>query len=103
MLRLPLSLMSPAGARGRLSVLIFHRVLPESDPLLSGVPDRHEFETQMRWVRGWFNVLPLRQAVRMLYAGTIPPRAVSITFDDGYGDNEAVAAPILQRLGMTAT
>lgn len=104
MLRLPLSWLSPAGARGRLSILIFHRVLPQQDPLLGGdVPDMHEFEAQMRWMRDWFNVLPLRQAVEMLQAGTIPPRAAAITFDDGYADNEAVAAPILRRLGMTAT
>jgi peptidoglycan/xylan/chitin deacetylase (PgdA/CDA1 family) len=28
---------------------------------------------------------------------------LSITFDDGYADNEAIAAPVLKRLGMTAT
>lgn len=57
----------------------------------------------MRWVRSWFNVLPLSSAVEMLYAGRIPARALAITFDDGYADNEEIAAPILQSLGMTAT
>ena len=102
-LRLPLSLVSPAGSRGRLSILIFHRVLPRPDPLCPDVPDAAGFEGQMRWIRDWFNVIPLSRAVDMLYAGTIPSRALSITFDDGYADNEEIAAPILQRLGMSAT
>lgn len=103
MLRLPLSVVSPAGQRGRLSILIFHRVLPESDPLFPDLPDVSAFEARMRWVKAWFNVLPLFKAIDMLYAGTIPSRALAITFDDGYADNEALAAPILKRLGMTAT
>ena len=103
MLRLPFSLLSPAGARGRLSILIFHRVLPHADPLSPDEPDAAGFEAQMRWVRDWFNVLPLAPAIDMLYAGSIPSRALAISFDDGYADNEALAAPILQRLGMTAT
>jgi peptidoglycan/xylan/chitin deacetylase (PgdA/CDA1 family) len=103
MLRLPLSLLSPAGARGRLSILIFHRVLRRADPLSPYEPDATGFEAQMRWVRDWFTVLPLAPAIDMLYAGTIPKRALAITFDDGYSDNETLAAPILRRLGMTAT
>ena len=103
MLTLPLSILSPAGARGRLSILIFHRVLPEPDPLAPDEPDVARFEAQMRWVRQWFNVLPFGRAVDMLYEGTIPSRALAITFDDGYADNEALAAPILKRLGLSAT
>ena len=103
MLTLPLSILSPAGARGRLSILIFHRVLPEPDPLAPDEPDVARFEAQMRWVRQWFNVLPFGRAVDMLYEGTIPSRARAITFDDGYADNEALAAPILKRLGLSAT
>jgi peptidoglycan/xylan/chitin deacetylase (PgdA/CDA1 family) len=102
-LSLPLSILSPAGARGRLSILIFHRVLPKPDPLAPDEPDVVRFEAQMQWVRRWFNVLPLGRAVDMLYEGTIPARALSITFDDGYADNEALAAPILKRLGLSAT
>ena len=95
--------MSPAGAKGRLSILIYHRVLAQPDPLFADVPDAVEFETKMRWVRDWFNVVPLARAADMLEAGTLPARALAITFDDGYADNEEVAAPILQRLGLTAT
>lgn len=103
MFQLPLSLMSPAGARARLSILIFHRVLPRPDPLFPDVPDAVTFERWMRWVRDWFRVLPLDEAVDRLYDGSLPARAMAITFDDGYEDNVSVAAPILQRLGLSAT
>jgi len=102
-LQLPLTLLSPSGPRGRLTILIFHRVLPQPDPLLAGNPDAVRFEAQMRWVQDWFKVLPLSAATDALFAGRLPARALSITFDDGYADNEEVAGPILHRLGLTAT
>lgn len=103
MLRLPLSLLSPRGTSSRLSILIFHRVLAEHDSLNPDEPAAAEFETRMRWVRDWFNVLPLADAVARLDSGTLPARALSVTFDDGYADNEELAAPILQSLGLSAT
>lgn len=103
MLKWPLTLASPGGPGARLSILIFHRVLPAPDPLVPDIPHAAEFETKMRWLRSWFNILPLDQAVDRLYAGGLPPRALAITFDDGYADNEEVAAPILERLGLSAT
>jgi hypothetical protein len=53
-LKIPLTFFSPAGARGRLTILIFHRVLQQRDPLSPDEPDAAAFEVQMRWVRGWF-------------------------------------------------
>ena len=92
MLKIPLALMSPAGPRARLSVLIFHRVLPAADPLLPELPTAAEFEATMRWVREWFQVLPLGEAAGRLFDGSLPARAMAITFDDGYADNEQLAA-----------
>jgi peptidoglycan/xylan/chitin deacetylase (PgdA/CDA1 family) len=98
-----LTAFAAGGRRARLSILIFHRVLQEHDPLLADVPDAAQFEQCMRWIRDWFNVLPLAEAATRLARGDLPPRALSITFDDGYADNEEIAAPILRRLGLHAT
>jgi peptidoglycan/xylan/chitin deacetylase (PgdA/CDA1 family) len=95
--------MMPAGPRARLSVLIFHRVLPQIDPLFPDEMHTRRFEELCGWMAAWFNVLPLDQAAAHLKAGTLPARAACITFDDGYADNYHIALPILQRHGLTAT
>ncbi len=98
-----LGLLSPGGRRARLSVLIFHRVLPRPDPLFPGEIDTAQFDAICQWVKGWFNVLPLDEAARRLREGDLPARALSITFDDGYADNHDVALPILKKHGLPAT
>ncbi len=91
------------GREGRLSILIYHRVLARPDPLQPALPDALTFERHMRWLCRCCRVLPLAEAVACLHDGTLPARAVSITFDDGYADNAEVALPILLRLRLPAT
>lgn len=102
LLRVALSMASPGGRNGKLSILIFHRVLPEPDPLFPGEVYRARFNQVCEWLRGCFNVLPLEGAYQQLLEGTLPERALSITFDDGYRDNAEVALPVLQAHGLTA-
>jgi peptidoglycan/xylan/chitin deacetylase (PgdA/CDA1 family) len=103
MIRSAIRALSPPGRKARLSVLIFHRVLPEPDPLFPGEVDRQRFDSICQWLRQWFNVLPLDQALSRLAEGSLPDRAAAITFDDGYADNCEIALPILQRHGLAAT
>lgn len=97
------ALRSPAGPRARLSILILHRVLAQPDALFPDEVDAVRFDRVCTWLRQWFEVLPLDQAVRRLAQGTLPARALAITFDDGYEDNRSIAMPILQRHGLSAT
>jgi peptidoglycan/xylan/chitin deacetylase (PgdA/CDA1 family) len=97
-------ILSPGGAGGNLTILTYHRVLTDIDPLLAPEQiDARHFDGQMAAASQCFNVLPLADAIDMLEQGRLPPRALSITFDDGYLDNHAVAWPILRRHGLTAT
>jgi len=98
-----LGALSPAGRRGRLTILIFHRVHAVPDELFPNQIHATTFLERMLWVRNWFNVLPLAEAVEALAHGSLPARSLAITFDDGYADNATVAVPILRRLGLHAT
>jgi len=95
-------MLSPGGHRGRLPVMIFHRVLPETDPLFPGEPDAARFDAQLSLLKRWFNILPLTDAIRGLREERLPPRPLTLTFDDGYADNCTVALPILQAHGLSA-
>lgn len=94
--------LSPQGEFARLSILIYHRVLAIQDPLLPDIPDRLDFERQMIFIRRYFNVLSLGEAVAALATRTLPERALCVTFDDGYADNFHVALPVLEKLGIPA-
>lgn len=98
-----LPLVLGTSAKQRLSILIFHRVLPAHDPLRPDEPTVDEFDWQMRLLREYFNPLPLADGVERLLSGDLPEHAICVTFDDGYSDNEAFAMPILRKYSVPAT
>jgi peptidoglycan/xylan/chitin deacetylase (PgdA/CDA1 family) len=100
--RLAVAAASPGGAGGRLSILIFHRVLREADSLFPGEVDRMRFDRICRWLKRWYRVLALDEAVELRAQGRLPSRAISITFDDGYADNHDVALEVLRTHGLSA-
>jgi peptidoglycan/xylan/chitin deacetylase (PgdA/CDA1 family)/CelD/BcsL family acetyltransferase involved in cellulose biosynthesis len=62
------------------------------------------FEHQLRRLQRLGTIVPLATALRQLTTGQpLPPRAIALTFDDGYRDNLEVGAPVLERLGLPAT
>ncbi len=98
-----LAQLSPAGASARLTIVIFHRVLAQPDPLFPEDVDTRRFDEICGWLATWYRVLPLDEAVRRLQQGVLPARALAITFDDGYADNHDLALPILCSHGLCAT
>lgn len=102
-LQLAAQCMAPGGRRGRLAILIYHRVVAQADPFDQDNVDSVLFERQMRALAETFNILSLREAVARLAVDSLPPRAVCVTFDDGYADNHDIALPILKRTGVHAT
>ncbi|NEX64141.1 polysaccharide deacetylase family protein [Noviherbaspirillum galbum] len=87
----------------RLSILIYHRVLARPDPLFPAEVDAAAFMEQMSLLSQMFRILPLDDAIQRLRAGTLPPGAAAVTFDDGYADNADIALPILKMAGVPAT
>jgi peptidoglycan/xylan/chitin deacetylase (PgdA/CDA1 family) len=83
--------------------LIYHRTLSAPDTLLDDEIDAQTFERQIHLLARDFNVLPLGDACERLRNRALPARAVSITFDDGYSDNEEIALPILKQCKVSAT
>jgi peptidoglycan/xylan/chitin deacetylase (PgdA/CDA1 family) len=102
LLRAPLAAayyLGAAGARerndGRARILMFHGTPRSRAAALARM---------LRYVRRYFDVVPLAQIARDAAAGDVRfRRQVALTFDDGLRNNVEVAYPILRRLGLPAT
>lgn len=98
-----------AADRGtdRVRVVAYHRVdeydaEPDLDPgLISASPA--DFRDQMEAIALHYTAISIEQLAAAHRGETpLPPRAVLLTFDDGYQDFEAQAWPILRELGLPA-
>ncbi len=88
---------------GAALVLLYHRVHdPSFDPLLLSVFPQN-FDAHLAHLRRRYAVLSLEELRAALRKGSVPRRAVAVTFDDGYADNLTNARPILERHQVPAT
>lgn len=99
------------GANGNnVTILAYHRIDTPANPdnlnlsptLIDAAPEA--FEAQMQWLAEQYNVIPAWDLVDALREGkALPPRAVIITFDDGYMCYKDTALPILRSYGLPST
>lgn len=92
--------------RGGLTVLMYHRVLEARDcvdyPFPSLVMPAPHFEAQVAWLAHRTRPVTLGEGLEdRSEAADLP--SIALTFDDGYWDNAAIVAPILERFGVRAT
>lgn len=99
------ALSSSAWRRRRLLILCYHGVSKYDEyewASLYIAADTFRRRMQILKDQGC-NVLPLAEALTRLRDGTLPDRAVALTFDDGLHDYYSVAFPILESFGFPAT
>jgi peptidoglycan/xylan/chitin deacetylase (PgdA/CDA1 family) len=92
--------------RRRLLILCYHGV---------SIADEHEWNGELcvppallrdrlcHLRQNGYNIIPLGEACRRLRSGTLPPRSVSLTFDDGATDFASTALPVLREFDAPAT
>jgi peptidoglycan/xylan/chitin deacetylase (PgdA/CDA1 family) len=100
------SAVSRLRRRNTLLILCYHGI---------SLSDEHEWEGGLYITPALFrrrlealrnlntNVLPLAEGLERLQAGTLPPRSVVITFDDGFYDFYRHAVPALSEFGFPCT
>jgi peptidoglycan/xylan/chitin deacetylase (PgdA/CDA1 family) len=82
---------------------MYHRIAePPYDPWGLCVSPRR-FAEHLSLLTRLRHVLPMEEFVAGLKAGTLSPKAVAITFDDGYLDNLVTAGPLIEKIGVSAT
>jgi peptidoglycan/xylan/chitin deacetylase (PgdA/CDA1 family) len=96
---------SRAGAR--IGILLYHRIAPEvpglPSPSMNVTP--HRFREQLvGLLRQGFRFLTLAEALDLHRAGgPVPPRAVVVTFDDGFAGVHDWAWPVMRELRVPST
>ena len=100
------SFLTKAGqliGKNKLSILIYHQVSKDVDPMRPADPVEALFRWHMQLLRDYFNPLPLATAVQLLQKDSLPANSVCVTFDDGYLNNLEVAQPVMEEFSIPAT
>jgi peptidoglycan/xylan/chitin deacetylase (PgdA/CDA1 family) len=86
-----------------LAIIYFHHVFEHKNEYHPDDITSTEFEMKIKYLLKHFNIFSLPEAIKLLKAKRLPPKALVITFDDGYQDNFNVAALILKSNNCPAT
>lgn len=90
----------------KVPILAYHSIADDHDHLLRHLSQPVQlFERQLRYLRrNAFQTVSLYDVYAHLREGApLPPRAIALTFDDGYLDNWVHAYPLLKKYEMQAT
>lgn len=84
-------------------ILGYHRVSENENDIYSTCVRPDNFAEQMAVLRQQANPISLDKLIEDLKRGTLPQKAVVVTFDDGYADNLYQAKPILEKFEIPVT
>lgn len=86
-------------------IIMYHSVSPDAKEENRLSVSKQTFQRQMRFLKqNHYNVLSLEKLGVLIRNGKkFPPKAVVITFDDGYRDNYVYAFPVLKKYNLPAT
>lgn len=91
------------GGGGRGLILLYHRIADEpADPYGLCVSPAH-FEEHLALLRRRGRPMPVADMARAVRDGSLPDRAIGITFDDAYVDVLERAVPLLMEHDVPAT
>ena len=85
--------------RKRLLILCYHGIsaLDEHEWCSALYVTQDLLRSRFEWLRSHeYSILPLADALRELRLGTLPPKSVSVTFDDGFTDFFDRALPVIE-------
>lgn len=87
--------------RVSIPILAYHRIYNTQDAMTVQPED---FERQLQYLQknGYTSITLDETVAYMEGSGTLPPKPIVITFDDGYDDNQRIAVPLLRKYGFKA-
>jgi len=113
-LRSPFSLPIQWMYRGLGTCLMYHRICRNEDypidpdatgffPNVELMVRVSDFDAHMGFIAKHYRCISVSQAVREIQTGTMQPRSLTVTFDDGSFDCLDLALPILRKHNVPAT
>jgi peptidoglycan/xylan/chitin deacetylase (PgdA/CDA1 family) len=92
-----------ARVLGGALILGYHRIACTSRDSDEVCVSPENFAGHMESLRKYVHPISLSKLVQGLKEGSLPPKSVAVTFDDGYADNLYSAKPILEKYAIPAT
>lgn len=84
-------------------ILGYHRIARTSGDTYEVCVSPEKFAEHLEVLRKQTHPLSISKLVQHLKTGSLPPRSVAVTFDDGYADNLYEAKPLLEKYEIPAT